>query len=179
MIRPYIALGLAWLAVSVGSASLHAQTPESGDFVVLSHFDVNVRAGPGLDEIVVGRAGKGTLFPLGGETGDWYEIALFSGVPRYVSKSLAYHLTPDRIIPGHRLELQANDDSVKALSAAIRVEVDRAAREAELLLPADLDAERHETLRLLLVDRNLLELFVNQGIQPAVYWLPDAAALRP
>ena len=140
---------------------------------------MNVRTGPGLDEVVVGRADKGTLFPLVGETGDWYEVQLFTQVPRYVSKSLGYHLTPDQIIPGHRLELPAADDSAGALIAAIVVETDRAAREAELLLPSDLDAGRHESLRQLFVDRNLLALFSERGIQPAVYWLPDAAALRP
>jgi hypothetical protein len=178
MSRLLIAVSIVCLASSAGPALVRAQVPDSGDFVVLSHFDVNVRAGPGLDQVIVGRAQKGTLFPLAGETGDWYEIELFSGVPRYVSKSLAYHLTPDQIVPGHRLELPASEDSVRALISGTRAEERRAAREAEALLPRSLDAERHAALRRLLLDRNLLQLFENRGIQPAVYWLPEAEALR-
>jgi hypothetical protein len=178
MYHVLIAVSIVCLAFSAGPALVPAQGPGSGDFAVVSHFDVNVRTGPGLDQVIVGRAQKGTLFPLAGETGDWYEVELFSDVPRYVSKSLAYHLTPDQIVPGHRLELAANEDSVRTLISAIRVETDRAAREAEALLPLSLDAERHEALRRLLVDRNLLQLFEDQGIQPAVYWLPEAEALR-
>lgn len=179
MIRACVSFIAAGVAFSLGSASVCGQVAESGDFVVLSHFDVNIRNGPGLDEVIVGRSDKGTLFPLIGETGDWYEIRLFSDVPRYVSKSLAYHMTGDRIIPGHRLEPPAADDMADWLISAIQVETGRAEREAEALLPLELDAERHETLRKLLVDRNLLNLFEDQGIQPAVYWLPEAETLRP
>ncbi len=173
-----IPVGIVCLAFSAGPALVRAQGPGSGDFVVVSHFDVNVRTGPGLDQVIVGRVQKGTLFPLAGEAGDWYEVELFSDVPRYVSKSLAYHLTPDQIVPGHRLELPTSEDSSLSLTSAIRVETDRAAREAEALLPLSLDAERHQALDRLLVDRNLLQLFEDQGIQPAVYWLPEAEALR-
>ncbi len=179
MFRSYFALFAACLTLPAGFGSLAAQDPASGDFVVLSHSDVNLRAGPGLDHLIIARSDKGMLFPLVGETGEWYEIQMFSGVPRYVSRSLCYHLAPDQIIQGHRLELSSNHDSVGALTAAIAVETDRAAREAEIVLPLSLDAERHETLRQLLVDRYLLELFTEQGVQPAVYWLPEAKALRP
>ncbi len=175
-----IAVTVTCLTAAAMPALLPAQAPASDfrDFVVLSHFDVNVRTGPGVDQIIVGRAQKGTLFPFVAQTGDWYEIQLFSGVLRYVSRSLAYYLTPDQIIPGHRLELPANEDSVRALISATRVEKGRAAREAEALLPSSLDAERHATLRRLLVDRNLLQLFEDRSIQPAVYWLPEAEELR-
>ena len=177
MIRLCVALFAVSVAIPGGAGSVHAQVPTSGDFVVLSHFDVNLRAGPGLDHLIIGRSDKGTLFPLVGASGDWFEIQMFSGVPRYVSKSLCYHLTPDQIIPGHRLELPSNGDSVAALVSAIAVEMDRAARKADTLLPRVFDNEEHETLRLRLVDRNLLELFTERGVQPAVYWLPEAAAL--
>ena len=178
MSRVLIAVTAICLTAQAGPALLPAQAPDSLDFVVLSHFDVNVRTGPGLDRVIVGRAQKGTLFPLVAETGDWYEVVLFSGAPRYVSKALAYHLSPDEIIPGHRLELPASEDSTLSLISAIRVETGRAEREAEQLLPLSLDAERHEALRQLFVDRNLLLLFEDRSIQPAAYWLPEANALR-
>jgi SH3-like domain-containing protein len=179
MFRLGMALGVAWLTSSAGFVALEAQVPQSGDFVVLSHSSVNLRAGPGLDAFIIGQSNKGTLFPLVGETGEWYEIQLFSGVPRYVSRSLCYHLTPDQIIPGHRLNLPSTRDSVAALTAAIAVEVDRAVRQAETRQPRVSDVEGREALRLRLVDRNLLELFTERGVQPAVYWLPEAEALRP
>ena len=179
MLRLYFALVAASLTLPAGFGSLATHDSAAGDFVVLSHSDVNLRAGPGLDRVIVGRSDKGTLFPLVGETGEWYEIQMFSGVPRYVSRSLCYHLAPDQIIPGHRLELSSNHDSVAALTAAIAVETDRAAQEAAEMLPDSLDAERHETLRQLLEDRYLLDLVNEQGVQPAVYWLPEAEALRP
>lgn len=178
MFRILIVVTAICLTAPARPALLPAQAPDSRDFVVLSHFDVNVRTGPGLDRVIVGRAQKGTLFPLVGKSGDWYEVELFSGVPRYVSKSLCYHLTPDQIVPGHRLALPASEDSTLSLISAIRVEKGRAAREAEALLPSSLDAERHAALRRLLVDRNLLQLFEDRGIQPAAYWLPEAEALR-
>lgn len=178
MSRVLIAVTAICLTAPVRPALLPAQAPDSRDFVVLSHFDVNVRTGPGIDQIIVGRAQKGTLFPFVSESGDWYEVELFSGVSRYVSRSLAYYLTPDQIIPGHRLELPANEDSVRALISDTRVEKRRAAREAEALLPSSLDAERHAELHRLLVDRNLLQLFEDRSIQPAVYWLPEAEELR-
>lgn len=178
MSHALIAVSVISLAVAARPALLPAQAPDSRDFVVLSHFDVNVRTGPGVDQIIVGRAQKGTLFPFVAETDDWYEVELFSGVSRYVSRSLTYYLTADQIIPGHRLELPANEDSVRALISDTRVEKRRAAREAEALLPSSLDAERHAALRRLLVDRNLLQLFEDRSIQPAVYWLPEAEELR-
>lgn len=113
MFRLGLVLGVVWLTLSAALAALEAQVPTPGDFVVLSHSAVNLRAGPGLDTPIIGRADKGTLFPLAGEAGEWYEIRLFSGVPRYVSRSLCYHLTPDQIIPGHRLELPSTQDSAK------------------------------------------------------------------
>lgn len=179
MFRLGLVLGVVWLTSSAAFAALEAQVPTPGDFVVLSHSAVNLRAGPGLDTPIIGRADKGTLFPLAGEAGEWYEIQLFSGVPRYVSRSLCYHLTPDQIIPGHRLELPSKQDSVAALAAAIAVERDRAARQTDTLPPPVPDTEGHEALRLQLVDRNLLELFAEWDVQPAVYWLPEADALRP
>ena len=45
-------------------------------------------------------------------------------------------------------------------------------------LPEALDPDRHETLRLILLDRSLLQLFKDRGIQPAMYGLPEAVALR-
>jgi len=179
MYRLNLALGVALLTASAGFAALEAQVPTSGDFVVLSHSAVNLRTGPGLDHSVIGRADKGMLFPLVGKAGEWYEIQMFSGVPRYVSRSLCYHLTPDQIIPGHQLKLPSTQDSVAAFAAAIAVERDRAARQADTLLPPVRDAEGHETQRLRLVDQYLLDLFTEQGVQPAVFWLPDAEALRP
>jgi len=144
-----------------------AQESDTKYVVVGSHV-VNLRTGPSTDRVLIGRADKGDLYAYVGETGDWFEIEMFSGDRRYIHKSFAYPLTESQIVPGHNLQLPA-DSVARALRATIRWAIDRAEVEATEVLPASLDAERHATLRRILEDRILLEAFHRHGVQPVVY----------
>ncbi len=176
--RTYPGAGTCAALLLLGASNLVAQTSPPTEFAVLSHPEVNVRTGPDLDSPIVGRSGKSTLFPLVRETGGWYEIRLFTDAARYVHGSMAYRLSPQEIIPAHRFRISADPDSLRSIGVVIREERARAAREAEMLLPASLDRARNLALSKFLEDRYLLELFRRRALQPAAYWLPEAEALR-
>jgi hypothetical protein len=160
-------VALVVMALLSGTEDVVAQDSATKYVVVGSHV-VNLRTGPSTDRALIGRADKGDLYAYVGETGDWFEIEMFSGDRRYIHKSFAYPLTEQQIVPGHNLQLP--EDSVsRALRATIRWAIDRAEVEATEILPVSLDAERHATLRRILEDRILLEVFHRHGVQPVVY----------
>lgn len=106
------------------------------DYVVVSGSNVNVRTGPGTDRVVIGLAHKGDLFVCTGESGDWFEIQMFSEEPRFISALHVYPLTRSQIVPGHELRLPASDSVAWSLHASIQWATDWARVEAEELLPA-------------------------------------------
>ncbi len=154
----------------LGAAGTTAQQT-APDYVVVSHFDVNVRTGPATDRVVIGLARKGDLFVYTGEVGDWFEIEVFSDDHRYISKAHVYPLTASQIVPGHRLRLPP-DSIARSLHASIQWAIDRAQVEATELLPASVDSARHRVLRNVIFDRLVLGFFAEHGaygVQPAVY----------
>lgn len=165
-----IAIGVTLtLAQPLGGARLAAQEQPAAtpDFVVLGAFDVNLRAGPGTEHVVIGQADKGDLFICTGERDGWYRIEMFSGVDRYVSSRYAYPLTRAQIVPGHRLRLP-DETTGRALRAAVRVALELAERETAAAIP-QADAERRRPHRAVLEDRLLLATFHQYGVQPAIY----------
>ena len=48
---------------------------------------MNLRTGPSTNAMVIGRAEKGDIFRVVGQTEEWYKVLMFSGEPRYVTKS--------------------------------------------------------------------------------------------
>lgn len=141
----------------------------SREYVVMLSRNINIRTGPGTDRVVVGRAWKGEIFEAVGETGNWYKIYMFSGEPRYVSKSWAAKLTPDDLVPGHGMSLPEDAQARRALHRDASRARARARGEAEELMSASIDVERNGNLEKVLADRFLLEVFSMHSVQPALY----------
>jgi hypothetical protein len=140
------------------------------DYVVMGTPHVNLRTGPGTEYFVVGKAEKGDIFALAGQTDGWWEIRMFSGDIRYVSKDVrVYPLNKDQIVPGHNMTLPESAVRRRFIHQSVLMGVDRAAAEADELLPRDVDPARHENLRRISEDRILLETFHIYGLQPAMF----------
>jgi hypothetical protein len=139
------------------------------DYVVMISRNINIRTGPGTDRFIVGRAWKGDIFECTGEIGSWYEILMSSGDYRYVSKTWSAKLTEPDILPGHRMRLPASDDSLRALHRDILHAKERAAREADEIIPASVDYERNLVYRRILEDRHIMEVMGMYRVQPALY----------
>jgi hypothetical protein len=141
----------------------------SGEYVVMLSRNINLRTGPGTETLIIGRAWKGDIFELLGETGNWYEVAMFSDDSRYVSKSWAAKLTDSQLVPGHCMTLPAADDTRRSLYRDINHAKERAAREADEIIPESVDEGCNRDLRNILEDRHILEVMAMYSAQPALY----------
>jgi len=166
--RPTFTVALS-LLVLPGAALLASAPAPDPDYVVIGHQHVNLRTGPETSRAVIGTMDKGDLFLLASENDEWFEIELFSGGRGWVSKTMAYHLRPDQIVAGHGLALPADPTTQHSLYASIRAAQARAAREAAELVPPAVDAACHDTVRKVIEDRLVLDVFHVYGVQPALY----------
>ena len=156
---------LAGLALLRGGGLLHAQ-----EYLVMGTPAVNLRTGPGTDFVIVGKAEKGDLFSVAGQTDEWWEVRMFCEASRYVSKSVrAYPLAASEVVPQHGLALPESLEQRRLMRRSVLAGMARAGREAEELLPLSVDAARHEALREVMEDRILLEMFHVLGLQPAAF----------
>ena len=159
---------IAALAATALSPRAAYAVPQT--YVVMGTPHVNLRTGPGTDHAVVGRAEKGDVFRVTGETDGWWEIWMFSGDARFVSKAVrVYPLEPLQIVPGHGMELPESPERRRSMRQSVLMGLERAQREAEELLPRMVDVPAHENLRRVLEDRILLETFHIYGLQPVLY----------
>jgi uncharacterized protein YraI len=153
------------LAAALGASSAAAQ-----DYVVMGTPLVNLRTGPSTDALVIGRAEKGDVFKVVGQSEEWYEIRMFSSEPRYVTKAdFVYSLQAEELVEGHRMFLPSSTARCRSIFWDSEEGLDRAAREAAEVIPSTLNRERHTVLKRILEDRILLEMFHIHGIQPALY----------
>jgi hypothetical protein len=166
MKRAFVATALVLLVVVI---HLSPAPVSCREYAVMLSRNINIRTGPGTDRVVVGRAWKGDIFDVVGETGNWYKIYLFSGESRYVSKSWAAKLTEDDLVPGHCMNLPADAETRRALHRDVLSAQARARGEAGELISASIDAERNGNLEKVFVDRFLLEVFDIYSVQPALY----------
>lgn len=148
-------------------ASAHA-APQ--DYVVMGTPLVNLRTGPSTQAMVIGRAEKGDIFKVVGQTEEWYRIVMFSGEPRYVTKSdFVYPLEESQLVEGHAMHLPVSTARARSIFWDTEEGLDRAAREALEIMPGTLNRERYTVLKRVFEDRILLEMFHIHGIQPALY----------
>jgi hypothetical protein len=138
-------------------------------YIVLHHSGVNIRTGPDFSRFIVGEASKGELYHYQAEEGDFYEIEMFTGAPRYISKSLTSKLEESQLSPGHSMELTQSEAALNDIYGRITKAKERAERESGEILPGTLDEERNRTYRAILADRYILQVFRNQEVQPALY----------
>jgi uncharacterized protein YraI len=140
------------------------------DYVVMGTPLVNLRTGPSTNAMVLGRAEKGDIFKVLGQTDEWYEILMFSGETRYVVKAdFVYPLRGDQLVEGHGMSLPTSTARCRSIFWDTEGGLDRAAREALEIIPATMNRERYNVLKKILEDRILLEMFHIHGIQPALY----------
>lgn len=140
------------------------------DYVVMGTPLVNLRTGPSTNAMVIGRAEKGDVFKVLGQTEEWYRILMFSGEPRYVTKDeFVYPLEKEQLIVGHNMELPHSTSRARSIFWDTELGMDRAAREALEIIPATMNRERYNVLKKILEDRILLEMFHIHGMQPALY----------
>ena len=94
---------------------------------------------------------------------------MFSGDSRYVSKSWAAKLTESELVPGHSMTLPPADDTRRSLYRDINHAKERAAREADEIIPESVDEGCNRDLRNILEDRHILEVLAMYSVQPALY----------
>jgi len=140
------------------------------EYVVMGTPLVNLRTGPSTNAMVIARAEKGDIFRVVGETEEWYQILMFSGEPRYVTKSdFVYPLDSTGLVEGHSMSLPTSTARARSIFWDTEKGLDRAAREALEIIPATLNRTRYNTLKKVLEDKILLEMFHIHGLQPALY----------
>jgi len=131
-------------------------------YVQVTKDDVNIRTEATTSSQIVGKAAKGDVFELKGETTRWFEIHMFSGDSRYIFKSLAAVV---------RFKPEAPEDE------AVRRTVFREWSEIEGLAQQEADSKyspgenlgRNISQLRLLEDRYKLELMQRFQLQPPVY----------
>jgi len=140
------------------------------EYVVMGTPLVNLRTGPSTNAMVIGRAEKGDIFRVVGQTEEWYKVLMFSGEPRYVTKSdYVYLLEEADLAEGHGMSLPTSTARSRSIFWDTEKGLDRAAREALEIIPATLNRARYTVLKKILEDRILLEMFHIHGLQPALY----------
>lgn len=138
----------------------------SQSHVVLNTFDVNIRTGPGNDYFVVCMAGKGEIFELTGQEGDWVKVKMFSDDERYIHHDLVYFL--NEFVPGHNMQLPEKE-KIKILQKSAQWAEVIAEKEAEEIVPKSLSKQKYEAFRNIRYDKNMHDIFEMQGIQTALY----------
>ncbi len=140
------------------------------DYVVMGTPLVNLRTGPSTNAMVIGRAEKGDIFKVAGQTDEWYQILMFSGEIRYVTKSSFVNgLEEEQLVESHGMSLPNSTARARSVFWDTEEGLDRAAREALEIIPATLNRERYTVLKKILEDKILLEMFHIHGIQAALY----------
>lgn len=140
--------------VENATAPAEAPAPKAAPYLLVTQ-EANILLNPNTNATVVAEARAGDVFTLNEVSGDWYEIYMFSGEPRYLHKSVAQDTTASPPLPS-----SANTACGKIVSAQ-----DRATREAEQKFPNDfskqIDYER------LLMDKYEMPVFHKYALPPA------------
>jgi hypothetical protein len=148
------------------------------DYVMTRGDNVNIRTGPGLDRAVVGQAAKGDLFELTGETGDWYEIVMFTGDHRFIHKFWALEVGDPDSLPDISLRLPQSAGTRRSLFLDIYFAEVRAENQANDIIPPSADSERNRHFRRILEDGAVLAVMDIYHVQPVLYWHLVEEAVR-
>ena len=151
-----------WFTIHLLNISAYAQ-----DHIVLNSFNVNIRTGPDTGFFVVCTAGKGEIFQLVNERGDWVEIKMYSENSRFVHRDLVYFLK--EFVPGHNMNLPESEGEIKKIKKDIEWAKSVASVEAYEIIPDAISKERFENFRNICMDKNIYNIFKIHGIQSALY----------
>ncbi|MCK4678391.1 MAG: SH3 domain-containing protein, partial [Bacteroidales bacterium] len=145
-------------------------TALSQDYIVMGTPQVNIRTGPGTDYVIIGRAEKGDIYIVVDKKEGWYEITMFSGENRYVcDKDYVYPLQQSGFVPGHNMTLPESEVKRISIYRSVQKVKERAAMEANEIIPTSVSEEKNMVLRKILEDRLILETLHIYGFQPALY----------
>ena len=140
----FLLLTLLILFIIIFTISVSAQ------FVrVISDF-ANIRVTPNPDSKIVGEAFKNDIFRYINEENDWIEIDMFSGVPRYIHRSLVKVFT-------HGLSAPFSNDICPQLMERLEVVKERSLTESD------------NKSQNILLDSYILEIFHEFDLQPVIY----------
>lgn len=139
----------------------------SQNYVVLNTPNVNIRTGPGTDKFIVCMAGKGEIFKLVKEEGDWLEIEMYSGDNRYVHRDLVYFL--EEFSPGHNMVMPESVEKSKKIYMDLLWAKSVSKKEAAEIIPESISPERNENFRKIMEDKNIHTIFEIHGFQSAMY----------
>jgi hypothetical protein len=166
--RRRFTVGLSVLVILV--VLLPAARLWCAEFVMMRGDRINIRTGPGMDRAVVAQALKGDMFEMVGETGDWYEIVLFTGDHRYVHKFWAVEVgDPDSLL-GINMGLPESAGVRRSLFLDIYFAETRAQSKADEVIPPSADRERNRHFRRMLEDEAILTVMDIYEAQPILYW---------
>jgi hypothetical protein len=142
----------------IATVSILLASPALGQYIRVNKNGVNIRVAPSPSGALVSPANEGDVFVLKGISGEWFEVAMFSGEYRYLHSSLATRVDSVPALPA------AAETRKAACFELVRAQ-DRAVAESQQRFPADfssrIDLER------LLYDRYELPIFQKHGIAPA------------
>ena len=143
-------------------------TPRNAQkYIVLNTFDVNIRTGPGIENYIVCTAGKGEIFELVGENGDWLEIKMFSPDNRFLHRDMVYFL--EEFVPGHNMHLPEKQ-KIREIQNAAQWAKTVSFQEAEEIIPKSINEERYLNFRSICLDKNMHHLFEIHGLQTAMFF---------
>ncbi len=151
----------------ISQIAISFRTARAQDHIVLNTFNVNIRTGPSTDYFVVCMAGKGDIFKLDKEHGDWLQIEMFSGDNRFVHRDLVYFLT--EFVDGHNMRLPDSEEKTREIYNDILWAKSRAKKDADEIIPAEVSDERHNNFLKLRQDKHIHDFFERYAIQPAMY----------
>lgn len=128
--------------------------PEIAPYVVATQ-DADIFINSDKNSGTVTEAKAGDVFTLNEVSGDWYEIYMFSGEPRYLKQSVANDTTESPEIPA---------SVVKACQEIVNAE-DQAVSDTEQEFPNNIDKQiEHERI---LMDRYKMPIFQEYNIPPS------------
>jgi len=150
---------IKWLLASVIVSTVSpAVVVSQAKYLRVSADTAAIHVAPKLSSQVVSKARIGDVFQLGGKTGGWFEIFMFSGESRYIRESSSQATAQADPLP-------ADEQTRKRACFEIVKAQDRAVTESHKRYPSDV--MRQIDLERLLYDRYELPIFQKYGIAAA------------
>jgi hypothetical protein len=158
MKKSYIIFFLLTLFIIIFTFSAFAQ------FVRVTSEFANIRLMPDTESIIIGKAFENDIFGYEGEGNDWIKINMFSGEHRYIHHNLV------KVI-NYGISAPFSNDICQSLTKRLEEAEDRSLIESDNRYPLSNgeNMEKNNEYQRILLDRYILEVFREYGLQPVVY----------